>query len=56
MIGLVKFNPEIFHLAILVAKVGNNLGGKISRRMGRGMHHAMHEWRAATTSACAMAV
>ncbi|HQQ69585.1 MAG TPA: DedA family protein, partial [Alicycliphilus sp.] len=42
--GLVKLNPELFWPAILVATLGNTLGGALSWWMGRGAHRA---WDAA---------
>lgn len=36
VIGLVKLNPELFWPAVLVATVGNTLGGMISWWMGYG--------------------
>jgi membrane protein YqaA with SNARE-associated domain len=36
--GLVKLNPELFWPAILVATLGNTLGGMVSWAMGRGAH------------------
>ncbi|MEJ7138098.1 YqaA family protein [Amphibiibacter pelophylacis] len=42
--GLVQLNPELFWPAILVATVGNTLGGAINWWMGRG---AWYAWQAA---------
>ena len=36
--GLVKINPDLFWPAILVATVGNTLGGAVSWAMGYGAH------------------
>jgi len=36
--GLVKLNPELFWPAIVVATVGNTIGGAISWWMGHGAH------------------
>lgn len=36
--GLIKLNPELFWPAILVATLGNTLGGMVSWAMGRGAH------------------
>ena len=52
--GLIKLNPELFWPTILVATVGNTLGGAISWWMGYGVelayesmaHHKPHELRA----------
>ncbi|WP_042428840.1 YqaA family protein [Comamonas granuli] len=42
--GLIKLNPDLFWPAILVATVGNTLGGGVSWWMGLGAHRA---WDAA---------
>lgn len=42
--GLIKLNPELFWPAILVATIGNTLGGGVSWWMGLGAHRA---WDAA---------
>ena len=42
--GLIKLNPALFWPAILVATVGNTLGGGVSWWMGLGAHRA---WDAA---------
>ena len=39
--ALVKLNPELFWPAVLVATVGNTLGGVISYGMGLGAHAAV---------------
>jgi membrane protein YqaA with SNARE-associated domain len=39
--GLVKLNPDLFGWAILVATLGNTLGGMVSWWMGYGTHHAI---------------
>jgi membrane protein YqaA with SNARE-associated domain len=53
LFGLVKLNPELFWPAILVATVGNTLGGGVSWAMGLGSHkvldkysHSKHHLRA----------
>jgi membrane protein YqaA with SNARE-associated domain len=38
--GLIKLNPELFWPAIVVATLGNTLGGAISWWMGLGAQHA----------------
>jgi membrane protein YqaA with SNARE-associated domain len=43
--GLVKLNPDLFWAAILVATVGNTLGGMLSWWMGYGAHHAIDKVR-----------
>lgn len=47
--GLVKLNPELFWPAILVATVGNTLGGATSWWMGLGAHKAVDKARGSTT-------
>jgi membrane protein YqaA with SNARE-associated domain len=44
--GLVKLNESLFWPAVLVATLGNTLGGMVSWWMGAGAHHAVHRWRA----------
>ena len=39
--GLVKLNPDLFWWAILVATLGNTLGGMVSWWMGYGTHRAL---------------
>lgn len=43
--GLVKLNPELFWPAILVATLGNTLGGMVSWAMGRGAHELIDRER-----------
>src|ERR1700712_2475419 len=38
VIGLVKLNPDLFWPAVLVATVGNTLGGAVTWWMGYGAH------------------
>lgn len=47
--GLVKLNPELFWPAILVATVGNTLGGGVSWAMGYGAHQAIDKARGSRT-------
>ncbi len=47
--GLVKLNPELFWPAILVATLGNTLGGMISWAMGRGAHKLIDRERSHPT-------
>jgi membrane protein YqaA with SNARE-associated domain len=44
--GLVKLNPELFWPAVLVATVGNTLGGMVSWWMGLGASEAWHRLQA----------
>src|SRR3989344_5439466 len=43
--GLIKINPELFWPAILVATVGNTLGGGVSWWMGLGAHKVVDKAR-----------
>lgn len=47
--GLVSLNPELFWPAIVVATVGNTLGGAISWGMGYGAHAAVDKARGSST-------
>ncbi|AYM97498.1 DedA family protein [Acidovorax sp. 1608163] len=47
--GLIKLNPELFWPAILVATVGNTLGGATSWWMGLGAHKAVDKARGSAT-------
>lgn len=47
--GLVSLNPELFWPAIVVATVGNTLGGAISWAMGYGAHAAVDKARGTST-------
>jgi membrane protein YqaA with SNARE-associated domain len=44
--GLVKLNESLFWPAVLVATLGNTLGGMVSWWMGAGAQRAVHHWRA----------
>lgn len=44
--GYLKLAPEMFWPAILVATVGNTLGGGVSYAMGRGAWKVFTDWRA----------
>lgn len=43
--ALVQLNPELFWPAIVVATLGNTLGGAITWWMGLGTHRALEHWR-----------
>jgi membrane protein YqaA with SNARE-associated domain len=43
--GLVKLNPELFWPAVLVATLGNTLGGAIDWWMGYGAHSMLDKYR-----------
>jgi membrane protein YqaA with SNARE-associated domain len=47
--GLVKLNPELFWPAIVVATLGNTLGGMTSWWMGYGAHQAVDQWHHSKT-------
>ena len=47
--GLVSLNPELFWPAIVVATIGNTLGGAISWGMGYGAHAAVDKARGSNT-------
>lgn len=49
VLGLLKLNPDLFWPAILVATVGNTLGGAVSWWMGYGAHSMMDKYRGSTT-------
>ena len=43
--GYVKLAPDMFWPAILVATLGNTIGGTISYAMGWGAHAAVRRWK-----------
>ena len=43
--GLVKLNPELFWPAVIVATLGNTLGGAIDWWMGYGAHSMLDKYR-----------
>ncbi|MCB2034896.1 MAG: DedA family protein, partial [Ottowia sp.] len=47
--GLVKLNPQLFWPAILVATVGNTLGGVLNWWMGLGAHQVVDRARHSPT-------
>jgi membrane protein YqaA with SNARE-associated domain len=48
--GLVKLNPDLFWPAVVVATIGNTLGGAISWWMGLGAHKVSDKLRHTETS------
>ena len=52
--GLIKLNPDLFWPAILVATVGNTLGGSVSWWMGLGAHKAVDKARGSATEVQAL--
>ena len=53
--GLIQLNPELFWPTILVATLGNTLGGAISWWMGVGAHHVVDRYRHSSTHLRALA-
>ena len=53
--ALVQLNPQLFWPAILVATLGNTLGGAISWWMGLGTHSAVDRWRGKPSEVKALA-
>ncbi len=49
LFGLLKLNPDLFWPAILVATVGNTLGGAVSWAMGWGSHQLVNRYRHSET-------
>jgi membrane protein YqaA with SNARE-associated domain len=47
--GLVSLNPELFWATMVVATVGNTLGGAVSWAMGYGAHAAVDKARGSST-------
>ena len=47
--GLIKLSPHLFWPTILVATVGNTLGGMVSWWMGLGAHQAVDRYRHSPT-------
>lgn len=45
LLGLVKLNPEMFWPGVLVATIGNTLGGAVTYWMGYGAHEAIDKAR-----------
>ncbi len=53
--ALVHLNPQLFWPAILVATLGNTVGGVISWWMGLGTHAAVDRWRGKRSEVKALA-
>ena len=47
--GLIKLNPDLFWPTILVATVGNTLGGAVSWAMGLASHKVVDKYRHSST-------
>jgi membrane protein YqaA with SNARE-associated domain len=44
LFGLLKLNPDLFWSAIVVATLGNTLGGMVDWWMGYGAHQVVDRW------------
>ena len=49
LFGLLKLNPDLFWSAIVVATIGNTLGGMLDWWMGYGTHQAVDKYRHSRT-------
>lgn len=49
LFGLIKLNPELFWPALLVATLGNALGGAVTWAMGWGSHRVLDKYRHSST-------
>lgn len=54
LFGLIKLNPELFWPALLVATVGNTLGGVIGWAMGLASHRVVDKYRHSSTHLTAL--
>jgi membrane protein YqaA with SNARE-associated domain len=45
LLGLVKLNPDMFWPGIVVATLGNTLGGMLDWWLGYGAHQAADRWK-----------
>ncbi len=45
LLGLVKLNPELLWPGIVVATLGNTLGGMLDWWLGYGAHQAVDRWK-----------
>jgi membrane protein YqaA with SNARE-associated domain len=52
--GLIKLNPSLFWQTILVATVGNTIGGAIDWWMGYGAHRVLDKYNSSSTHAKAL--
>ncbi|PUE09369.1 hypothetical protein B9Z51_10845 [Limnohabitans sp. T6-5] len=52
--GLIKLNPDMFWPAIVVATVGNTLGGVVSWWLGWGSRHVVNRWGHSSSHARAL--
>ena len=53
--GLVKLNPALFWPTVVVATLGNTLGGAVSWAMGLGSRHVVDRYRRSSTHLRALA-
>lgn len=49
LFGLLKLNPELFWLAMLVATAGNTLGGALNWALGLGSHRILDKYQHSAT-------
>jgi len=54
VLGLVKLNPDLFWPAVLVATVGNTLGGALSWWLGLGAHKVVDRAKGSRTDVHAL--
>ena len=52
--GLIKLNPSLFWPTILVATIGNTIGGAIDWWMGYGAHRVLDKYNSSSTHAKAL--
>jgi membrane protein YqaA with SNARE-associated domain len=52
--GLIKLNPSLFWPTILVATIGNTIGGAIDWWMGYGAHRVLDKYSSSSTHAKAL--
>ncbi len=55
VLGLVKLNPDLFWPAVLVATVGNTLGGALNWWLGLGAHKVVDRAKGSRTDVHALA-
>ncbi len=55
LLGLVKLNPDMLWPGIVVATLGNTLGGMVDWWMGYGTHKAVDRWKHSSVHVRALA-
>ncbi len=55
LFGLVKLNPDLLWPAIIVATLGNTLGGMLDWWLGYGAHQAVDKWKHSSVHVRALA-